>query len=462
VAAHHLYPLEYQKVEQDKEKLALSIVDRLRASGFAAYLAGGCVRDRILGLKAKDYDIATDARPESVARLFDNTVAVGAKFGVMLVMLGGEQFEVATFRAEAGYTDGRRPSAVRFGTLEEDVKRRDFTIGGMYLDPATGQIIDLVGGMRDLRAGVIRAIGDAEQRFAEDHLRMLRALRFAARLNFTIDPATWLGIQHSAPKIAQIAAERIGEEVTMIMTQGGAARGLNLLVDSGLAAIIIPEVLALRGCPQPANFHPEGDVYRHTCLMLSMLPRGCAETLAYGVLFHDIAKPQTLAVEADGKMTYYGHTDIGGRIAAYVLQRLRRPRAVQLRVAYLVHNHLRMMMAPRMRRATLKRMLAEEGFDELLELSLLDTLASSSALGFYHFCRRALATMSAAEIRPPRLITGDDLIAMGFAPGPSFKHILHEVEDHHLDGTLKTQEEALHYIRDHYRPAVAEASRPKP
>jgi poly(A) polymerase len=437
-------------VEQNKEKLALFIVDRLRAAGFAAYLAGGCVRDRILGLKAKDYDIATDARPQSVAHLFDNTVAVGAKFGVMLVVLDGQQFEVATFRAEADYTDGRRPSAVRFGTLEEDVKRRDFTIGGMYFDPQTGRIIDLVGGMRDLRAGVIRAIGDAELRFAEDHLRMLRAVRFAARLNFTIDPATWSGIQRSAGKIAQIAAERIGEEITMIMTQGGAARGLDLLVDSGIAAVILPEVLALRGCPQPANFHPEGDVYRHTRLMLSMLPRGCAETLAFGVLFHDIAKPQTLEIDADGKMTYYGHTDIGGRVAADVLQRLRRPRSMQLRVAYLVHNHLRMMMAPRMRRATLKRMLAEEGFEELLELSLIDTLASSSSLGFYHFCRHAMATMSAAEIRPPRLITGDDLIAMGFTPGPQFKQILHEVEDHHLDGTLKTRDDALHYVRESY------------
>jgi tRNA nucleotidyltransferase (CCA-adding enzyme) len=451
-----------EEVKQDKEKIALSIVHRLRTAGFAAYLAGGCVRDRILGLKAKDYDIATDARPESVERLFDNTVPIGAKFGVMLVVLDGEQFEVATFRAEAGYVDGRRPSAVRFGTLEEDVKRRDFTIGGMYLDPATGRIIDLVGGMRDLRAGVIRAIGDAGLRFAEDHLRMLRAIRFAARLNFIIDPATWSGIQCSASKIAQIAAERVGEEVTMIMTQGGAARGLDLLVDSGLAAVIIPEVLALRGCPQPANFHPEGDVYRHTRLMLSMLPRGCAETLAFGALFHDIAKPQTLVIEADGKMTYYGHTDIGGRLAVYILQRLRRPRTVQLRVAYLVHNHLRMMMAPRMRRATLKRMLAEEGFEELLELSLLDTLASGSALGFYHFCRRAMATMSAAEIRPPRLITGDDLIAIGFSAGPSFKHILLEVEDHHLDGTLKTRDEALQYVLEHFRPAEAEPSRSKP
>jgi poly(A) polymerase len=441
---------------EKKEKLARSIVERLRKAGFAAYLAGGCVRDQILGLPVKDYDIATDARPQTVAGLFDKTVDIGARFGVMLVVLDGAQFQVATFRAEAGYADGRRPSEIRFGTLEEDVKRRDFTIGGMYLDFQTGQIIDLVGGRRDLRAGMIRAIGDPELRFAEDHLRMLRAVRFAARLNFTIHPATWSGIQRNAAKIAQISAERVGEEVMMIMTEGGAARGLDLLVESGLAEVIIPEVLPLRGCPQPANFHPEGDVYRHTRLMLSMLPHGCAETLAFGALFHDIAKPQTLTIEPGGKMTYYGHTEIGGRVAASVLQRLRRPRAIQVRVAYLVHNHLRMMMAPRMRQATLKRMLAEDGFAELLELSLLDTLAAGSILGFYHFCRRAMATMRAAEIRPPRLITGDDLIAMGFAPGPSFKHILHEVEDHHLDGTLKTRDDALHYVREHYRSMQAQ------
>ena len=437
-------------MKQEKEKLALWIVDRLRAAGFAAYLAGGCVRDRILGLKAKDYDIATDARPQTVARLFDNTLAVGAKFGVMLVALDGEQFEVATFRAESDYKDGRRPSSVRFGSLEEDAKRRDFTIGGMYLDPHTGRIIDLVGGMRDLRGGVIRAIGDPELRFAEDHLRMLRAIRFAARLNFSIEQTTWAAIQRTATKISQIAAERVGEEVTMVMTQGGAAQGLDLLVASGLAAVIIPEVLAMRGCPQPANFHPEGDVYRHTRLMLSMLPRGCEETLAYGALFHDIAKPRTLVIEADGKMTYYGHTEIGAEMAAAVLQRLRRPRTVQLRVSYLVHNHLRMMMAPRMRRATLRRMLAEEGFVELLELSMLDTLAAGSALGFYHFCRRAMAMMPSSEIRPPRLVTGHDLIAMGLEPGPRFKQILDEVEDHHLDGTLPTRDDALHYVREHY------------
>ena len=441
-------------MSEDKEKKAIAIVRRLRKAGFTAYLAGGCVRDRILGLKAKDFDIATDARPEAVQRIFDQSIAVGAKFGVILVVLDGDQFEVATFRADAPYVDGRRPSSVRFGTLEEDVQRRDFTIGGMYLDPEDGRVIDLVGGMRDLRAGVIRAIGDADQRFAEDHLRLLRAVRFAARLDFTIEPATWAGIKRSAARITQISAERIGEEVVMIMTQGGASRGLHLLVESGLAAAIMPEVLALRGCPQPANFHPEGDVYRHTRLMLSMLPRGCAETLAFGVLFHDIAKPQCLVVDADGRMTYYGHTEIGARMGAEILERLRRPRAVQERVAYLVHNHLRMTMAPRMRRATLKRMLAEDGFAELLDLSLLDTLGSSSYLGFYHFCRRAMASMSADEIRPPRLITGEDLIAIGLPPGPAFKQILTEIDDHHLDGTLKTRDDALRYLRGHYLPPV--------
>lgn len=439
----------------DKENKALAIIERLRQAGFAAYLAGGYVRDRVLGLKAKDFDIATDARPEVVQRLFDNTIAVGARFGVIMVIIDGGQFEVATFRADAAYLDGRRPSAVSFGTIEEDVQRRDFTIGGMYYDPATDRVIDLVGGMRDLRLGIIRAIGDVYQRFEEDHLRMLRAVRFAARLDFAIDPATYAAIKRSAPSISHIAAERIGEEAVMIMTEGGAARGLDLLVESGLCAVVIPEVLELIGCDQPPNFHPEGDVYRHTRLMLSMLARGCGETLAFGALLHDIAKPRTHAVDSNGKITYYGHTEQGANVAAEIMRRLRRPRAVQDQVAYLVRYHLRLCMAPRMRRATLKRMLAEDGFDELLELSRLDALASSSYLGFYHFCRQAMATMSGEEIRPPRLINGDDLIGMGFRPGPEFKHILTDIEDLHLDGALTNRDDALRYVREHYTPAAA-------
>jgi poly(A) polymerase len=437
----------------EKENMALAIIQRLRAAGFTAYLAGGCVRDRLLGVAAKDYDIATDARPEAVQKLFDHTIAVGARFGVIMVIVDGDHFEVATFRADAEYHDGRHPSSVRFGTIEDDVRRRDFTIGGMYFDPASDRVIDLVGGLRDLRAGLVRAIGNVDERFEEDHLRMLRALRFAARLGFAIDPATWAAIKRSAPAIAQTAAERVGEELVMIMTEGGAARGIDLLVESGLATVVMPELLALPGCPQPENFHPEGDVYRHTRLMLSMLPRGCSETLAFGTLLHDIAKPQCLAVAEDGKMTYYGHTDQGAEMAAAMLQRLRRSRAVQDRVAYLVRYHLRLCMAPRMRPATLKRMIAEDGFGELMKLAMIDALASSSALGFYHFCRRAFAAMGEVKARAPRLIGGHDLIALGFRPGPAFKSILREIEDLHLDGALATRDEALAFVRANFTPA---------
>jgi putative nucleotidyltransferase with HDIG domain len=437
----------------DKERKAFSVIERLRQAGFEAYLAGGCVRDRLLGITAQDYDIATNARPEVVQSMFADTIAVGARFGVIVVVVNGDQFEVATFRADAPYIDGRRPSAVRYGTIEEDVRRRDFTVGGMYLDPVSGRVIDLVGGIRDLRAGIIRAIGDVYERFEEDHLRMLRAVRFAARLGFAIDPATWTAIRRSAPSIANIAAERVGEEIVMIMTEGGAARGLDLMLDSGLLSVLMPEVVEMVGCEQPENFHPEGDVYRHTRLMLSMLPRGCDETLAFGTLLHDVAKPRCRAV-VDGKTNFYGHTEQGAAMAAEIMRRLRRSRFVQERVAYLVRYHLRMCMALRMRPATLKRMIAEEGFSELLELSRLDALGSSSYLGFYHFCRHAMATMSEHEIRPPRLIGGDDLIRLGFRPGPQFKQILAEIDDLHLDGLLATPADALRYVRDNYAPAA--------
>ena len=437
-----------------KHNKALGIIDRLSAAGFTAYLAGGCVRDRLLGIEAKDHDIATDARPEVVQRLFDNTIAIGAHFGVIVVVIDDDSFEVATFRADAAYHDGRRPSAVRFGTIEEDARRRDFTIDGMYYDPAHDRVIDLVEGRRDLRAGIVRAIGDPALRFAEDHLRLLRAVRFSARLGFAIEPATWRAMQLHARSVALTAAERVGEELVKILTQGGAARGLDQLVASGLAEVVVPEVLPLTTCPQPTNFHPEGDVYRHTRLMLSMLPAGCTETLAFGALFHDIAKPACIAIDPDGGMTYYGHTEQGAEMATAILRRLKRSRATQERVAYLVRYHLRMCMAPRMRAATLKRMLAEDGFTELLELSRLDALASSSYLGFYHFCRRAMERSSATEIRPPRLLGGDDLIALGFAPGPLFKQILREVEDLQLDGALATRDDAVGYVRENYSPAA--------
>ena len=340
---------------------------------------------------------------------------------------------------------------MRFGAIEEDAARRDFTIGGMYYDPIEERLIDLVGGMRDLRAGVVRAIGNPHDRFDEDRLRILRAARFAARLNFTIDPATWAAMKRAAPTITTIAAERIGEELVMLLTEGGAARGMDLMLESGLMEALLPEAVEMVGCAQPENFHPEGDVYTHTRLAISMLTRGVSETIAFGILLHDISKPRCRAPAPDGRVTFYGHTDQGAEMAAEIMARLRRPRAVQERVAYLVRNHLRLCMAPRMRPATLKRMLAEDGFDELMQVALLDAFASSSYLGYWHFCRRAMSAMTAAEIRPPRLIGGDDLIGMGFAPGPRFKAILKDVEDQQLDGALATRDDALEYVRSRYR-----------
>jgi len=434
-----------------KEEKARAILRKLREAGFVALFAGGCVRDRILGLDAKDYDVATDARPEVVQQLFDHTIPVGARFGVIVVVVDGDPFEVATFRADAPYVDGRRPSSVRFGTIEEDAIRRDFTIGGMYYEPIEDRVIDLVGGIRDLHRGVIRAIGDPYDRFDEDRLRILRGARFAARFNFGIDPATYAAMKRAAPTIMSVSAERIGEELVRLMTEGGAARGLDILLETGLMSVLIPELTEMIGCAQPENFHPEGDVYVHTRLAVSMLDPGCSETLAFGALFHDIAKPRCRA-ESDGKVTFYGHTEQGAAMAAEIMTRLKRSRFVQERVAYLVKDHLRLCMAPRMRPATLKRMLVEDGFDELLELARLDALASSSYLGYYHFCRRALAAMTPEEIRPPRLVGGNDLIGMGFAPGPQFKTILKELEDLQLDGLLTTREQALAWVRSNYGP----------
>jgi poly(A) polymerase len=435
-----------------KEEKARAILRRLRESGFIALFNGGCVRDRLLGIPVKDYDIATDARPEVVQRLFDNTVAVGAQFGVIMVIIEGEPFEVATFRADAPYVDGRRPSSVRFGAIEEDAKRRDFTIGGMYYDPFEDRLIDLVGGIRDLRAGIIRAIGNPLERFEEDHLRVMRAARFAARLNFAIEPETHRAMKAAAPLVPRVSAERIGEEIVRLMTEGGAARGMDLMVETGIMKEVLPEVLPLIGCEQPANFHPEGDVYIHMKIAVAMLSPGCTETLAFGILFHDIAKPNTRA-EQNGKVTYYGHTEIGAEMAAGILARLRRSRAVQERVAYLVKNHLKLTMAPRMRTSTLKRMLAEDGFDELLEVCRMDALASSSFLAHYHFCRHAMEQMASAPMRPRRFISGNDLIGMGFKPGPAFKNILRELEDLQLDGAIADRDAALAYIRDHYSAA---------
>ena len=427
---------------------AISIVRRLRQEGYEAYFAGGAVRDMLLGKQPQDYDIATDARPETVRRIFPETVPVGAQFGVILVILQGEPFEVASFRHDGPYLDGRHPSEVRYGSLEEDVRRRDFTINGMVYDPLTDRIIDLVGGQSDLAQRRIRAIGDPIERFQEDRLRMVRAVRFAAGLGFAIDEATFAAIRRLAPTVTDIAWERIGDELTRVLIEGGAKRGLELLDASGLLRVLLPEVDALKGVWQSPDYHPEGDVFTHTMLLLDHLSAP-SESLAYGCLLHDIAKPLCFRREGE-RVTFYGHTDKGAEMAEDILKRLKRSRALRERVSYLVRYHLRLVEAPNMRLSTLKRFLREEGIEELLELARIDALSSNGDLRYYKFCIERLQQLEKDEIRPAPLVRGGDLIELGLVPGPLFGEILHQVEDQQLSGELRDREEALDWIRRHF------------
>jgi putative nucleotidyltransferase with HDIG domain len=427
---------------------AIFVVRRLRQEGFEAYFAGGCVRDMLLDKEPRDYDIATSAHPEDVQRLFAETVSVGAQFGVILVHVEGHPFEVASFRHDGPYLDGRRPSEVRYGSLEEDVQRRDFTINGMIYDPIADRVIDLVEGRQDLAHQRIRAIGAAERRFAEDRLRMLRAVRFAASLNFAIESATFAAIQRLAPMIIDIASERIGDEITRILTEGAARHGFELLDESGLLKILLPEIEALKGIWQSPDYHPEGDVFKHTMLLLNHM-QAPSETLAYGCLLHDVAKPLCFKREGD-RVTFYGHTDKGAIMAEDILKRLKRGRAVWERVNYLVHNHLRHVQAPDMRLSTLKRFLREDGIEELLELTRIDALSSSGDLRHYQFCKDRLDQLDEEEIRPAPLVRGSDLIEMGFKPGPMFAEILRQVEDQQLGGELGSREEALDWVKRNY------------
>jgi len=429
---------------------ATAIVRRLRSHGYEALLAGGCVRDEILGRTPKDYDVATSAPPERVLALFPGSVPVGVQFGVVLVPAGRARVEVATFRRDGVYLDSRHPVAVHFGSAEEDARRRDFTINGMFWDPVAERLIDHVGGRRDLDRGVVRAIGDARARLDEDKLRMLRAVRLAARLGFTIEPATWEVVRREAAGITRIAYERIGEEIRLILSEGAAARGLELLRASGLLAVLLPEVAAMEGVAQSPDYHPEGDVWQHTLKVVEQL-RDPSETLAFGALLHDVAKPRCAARQGD-RITFYGHTEQGAEMAVAICQRLKRSRAVWERVAYLVRNHLRLVNAPAMRRATLKRFLREDGIEELLELARIDALGASGDLQYYDFCRAALAALPAEEMRPAPLVTGHDLIALGMSPGPRFGEMLRAVEEQQLEGTLATREDALAWVRERWGP----------
>ena len=423
---------------------ALRVVETLRQAGFQALLAGGCVRDLALGRVPKDWDVATDAEPEEVAALFEHTVAVGAQFGVSVVMLDEGDYEVARFRRDGPYRDGRHPASIEPADARADAQRRDFTINGLFYDPENGAILDYVDGQRDLHAGIIRAIGDPTARFAEDDLRLLRAVRFAARLGFTIEPATWDALCARAGCIVGVSAERLRDELTLLLTEGGARCGLRLLDQSGLLQAVLPEVAAMRGVPQEAEFHPEGDVWTHVQFLFEYLDKPSAE-LAWSALLHDIGKPSTM-VRAE-RIRFHGHDAVGAEMAAAICGRLRMSNDARRVICTLVADHMRISHVRQMRPSTLARLLREPHFPELLQLHRADCLASHGKLDLYEFCQEQLAALKGEHLRPPALLTGADLIALGFAPGPLFREILTAVEDAQLEGQLDSYCSALRFVQ---------------
>ncbi len=431
-------------------QLAEQICRALKQAGYQAYLVGGCVRDLELGREPADYDVSTDALPERVQQLFPNSIAVGAQFGVIIVAENSVQVEVATFRSDVGYSDGRHPDRVIYSILpEEDVRRRDFTINGLLLDPQDGRLLDFVGGRSDIRAGLVRAIGEPELRFREDKLRMVRAVRFAARFGYAIESATRAAIRKCAAEVKQVSAERLRDELTKLLTEGAARRGFELLEDTGLLAIVLPEVARMQGVKQPPEFHPEGDVWIHTRMMLEQLPPRSSSTLAWGVLLHDVGKPPTFTPpkDPDDRIRFDGHVEVGARMAEEICRRLRFSNDDTEQIAALVANHLRFKDVFQMRPSTLKRFVCLPRFHEHLELHRLDCLASHRVLDAYEFVREFLEKTPPEEVRPPRLVTGQDLKDMGFHPGPQFRAILQAVEDAQLDGRVRTRDEAKAFIR---------------
>src|SRR5579862_258685 len=429
----------------DPAALARQITVALKSRGFQAYLVGGCVRDLLLGREPADYDVSTDARPEQILEIYPQAHQVGAAFGVVLVDQDGAQVEVATFRSDFAYVDGRHPGEVRFETdPRQDALRRDFTVNALFQDPESGEILDFTGGRQDLREGLIRAVGDAEERFAEDHLRMLRAVRFAARLGFRIEPATMAAIVRLHASIRKVSAERIRDELAFILTEGAARRGFELLDETGLLADILPEVAAMKCVEQPPEFHPEGDVWVHTLMMLDGL-RAPSLTLALGVLLHDVGKPPTFRIAE--RIRFDGHVDEGVRMADDILKRLRFSSDEISQVEALVANHMRFKDVPRMRESTLKRFLRLDRFAEHLELHRLDCLSSHRNLETYEFMKSKLEELPVEQLKPVLLLTGDDLIAAGYRPGPAFARMLAVAEDAQLEHRVTTKEEALALVR---------------
>jgi poly(A) polymerase len=434
-------------------ELANSICDVLRRNRYQALLVGGCVRDLLLGREPADYDVTTDAAPEEVMKLFPESVAVGAQFGVMLIPRDGLKVEVAAFRSDVGYSDGRHPDRVVYSkTPEEDVQRRDFTINGLLMRHDTGEVLDFVGGQADLKAEIIRAIGEPSRRFTEDKLRMMRAVRFAARFGFEIEATTFRAIRRHAGEIHQVSPERLRDELTKLLTEGAARQGFELLDETWLLEQLLPEIASMKGVEQPPQYHPEGDVWIHTRMMLEGLPAGSSPTLAWGVLLHDVGKPPTFrpASETGDRIRFDGHVEVGVRMAEEICRRLRFSNEETEQILALVDNHMRFKDVESMRTSTLKKFVRQPHFDEHLALHRLDSLSSNRHLEAYEFVRRFIAETPPEQVRPERLLTGDDLQGMGFRPGPLFREILGALEEVQLEGEIKSREEAEEYVQKRF------------
>lgn len=434
------------------ENVAKGVVNKLKDAGYVAYFAGGCVRDVLLEKKVKDYDIATSATPLEVRKIFPNADAIGAHFGVMLVNHEGLHFEVATFRTDGSYSDGRRPESVEFSSPAEDAQRRDFTVNGLFQDPDTGEVIDFVDGRVDLNAGILRAIGDPEERFQEDALRLMRAVRFATTLGFDIESKTWNAVCDHAFLLEKISVERVRDEFSKIMISPNRRRGLELLVDSGLINYFLPEVIFLMGCEQPPQWHPEGDVYVHTCIMLEMLGEEEVELpLALAVLLHDIGKPATYTYDtAEDRIRFSGHDDVGAVMTEEILRRMRYPNDLVEDVRVMVANHMRFMHVMQMRESKLKRFMSRETFSLEMELHRVDCASSNGFTENYNFLTEKRVEFANEPLIPEPLIKGRDLIEMGFSPGPEFKEILTAVQTEQLEGRLDDREVAIAWVEKKY------------
>ncbi len=432
---------------------AIRLLRTLREAGYTAYFAGGCVRDFLLGKDPHDYDIATDATPQQVVTLFPHAQQVGAHFGVVVVRSRGANFEIATFRTDGSYQDGRRPESVAFATPQEDAQRRDFTVNGIFFDPLTEEVIDYVNGQPDLAAGCLRAIGVAAERFQEDYLRLLRAVRFAAALDYTIEPSTWAAVQVHAAGLGKISIERIRDEFVKMMLHPSRVRAFDLLVESGLMAQFLPEILVLQGCEQPPQFHPEGDVFIHTRLMLSLAAPDAGLPLVLSILLHDIGKPATFTVDETGRIRFSGHDGVGAEMAAGILRRMKFPNEIIEQVVEMVACHMRYMNVQDMRTAKLKRFMARPTFIEELELHRIDCAGSNGLTENYDFLKVKIEEFRHAPIIPPRLIDGRDLLQLGYHSGPQMGQILTSVQTQQLEGALTTKEEALAWVQQQYPPS---------